>query len=377
MKISIRCKLLLRFLLPLQLTFNAKIRTDMKNIVFYILLLFGFSVGISADEEMDAETKAHIEAVMKAIATGDSVTFAKHLSYPFDRIYPMKNISNEREMQHHFNLLFDEKYRQKMAKSSLKNWEQVGWRGWMYNNGEIWISEYGISAINWSSKAYDELYDQLLKQEIAGLHPSVDMKGWIPRDCYEDLRNGNIYRIDYDKEGEKCRISIYPKGSKKGDKPQILLGKVDVQGTLRLVYLIYEGKDMKWMLDEAGGEDGILTFSFERGKTSYEHEITPCYFQDVMTEKHQGKAELAGHWYLPADKKVCMDFNRDSTFVFTDYNDKKKRYEKLRGVYHLTGNKLFLQYNDRKGQTFTYFQAPYASECFIKKGQNYCLIKEF
>ena len=81
-----------------------------------------------------------VARLAKAIEDGDAETVAKHIDYPLARKTPLPSIADEREFVARFPVLFDEAFRERMRNGSFSNdWDEVGWRGTMFGNGEIWI----------------------------------------------------------------------------------------------------------------------------------------------------------------------------------------------------------------------------------------------
>lgn len=87
------------------------------------------------------------------------------------------------------------------------------------------------------------------------------------------------------------------------------------------------------------------------------------------------KEWLVGHWFMPHSAFIYIDFNSDSTFIFMDYNIDLEASEKLTGKYSIDGNKLYLNYNDRKSQTFALVKGKSEYESYIKKGDDYYFVK--
>ena len=76
------------------------------------------------------------QMILEAIANGDRQMFAKMVSYPLSRPYPLPDIETEEQMVHYFDTLFDKQFRQKIAKLDSNSWSNVGWRGSMVLDGE-------------------------------------------------------------------------------------------------------------------------------------------------------------------------------------------------------------------------------------------------
>lgn len=86
----------------------------------------------------------------------------------------------------------------------------------------------------------------------------------------------------------------------------------------------------------------------------------------IVTERYS----LIGRWIIPHNADINIILKKDHSFVFNDYNAKKRRAETLRGYYILKGNRLTLRYNDRKSQTFRFNHDPLGGDN-IRKGKYY------
>lgn len=84
---------------------------------------------------------------------------------------------------------------------------------------------------------------------------------------------------------------------------------------------------------------------------------------------------LVGHWFMPHSAFIYIDFNSDSTFVFMDYNIDLGESEKLTGKYSIDGNRIYLNYNDRKRQAFSFIVGESEYDSYIKKGEEYYFVK--
>lgn len=85
---------------------------------------------------------------------------------------------------------------------------------------------------------------------------------------------------------------------------------------------------------------------------------------------------LIGKWFIPHVADINITFNENRTFIFNDFNRKKKEIEVLHGTFELNGNKLILRYNDRPQQTFKFEKGKGEdNNYYITKGENYYFVK--
>jgi len=98
------------------------------------------------------EQKYHesVSPVITAFADHDKPTIAALISYPLKRQYPIPDIKNEAEFINRFDEVFDDELAKVIAASNINtDWDKVGWRGIMLNNGVMWVDTDGkIIAVN-------------------------------------------------------------------------------------------------------------------------------------------------------------------------------------------------------------------------------------
>lgn len=120
-----------------------------------------------------------IARLAKAIEDGDAATVAAAVSYPLRREPPLPDIRDESGFIERFPVIFDETFRNRMRSGRFsEDWEEVGWRGTMYDNGKLWVAgtlaDGGkIYWINYQSAEEGRLREALLEKERATLHPSL------------------------------------------------------------------------------------------------------------------------------------------------------------------------------------------------------------
>lgn len=190
------------------------------------------------------------QMILEAIANGDKQLFAKMVSYPLCRQYPLHDVENEQQMVRYFDTLFDKQFRQQIAKLDSNSWDNVGWRGWMILDGEIWDVDPRI-VVNYSSPLEQRYAEYLKKKDMARLHSSL-RGNWEPYCCYHLDGAGfpsfeySFARVDvstdHNSETEPSfRVAIFKKGTKASDAPAIvLLGERTIEGSMHLETLYFK-----------------------------------------------------------------------------------------------------------------------------------------
>ena len=252
----------------------------------------------------------HIGAIMKSIADGDTKTLAALAIYPIERRYPLHNIVSPSDMVKRFDLIFDQKFRDRMKSSKASDWHSYGWRGYSYGeDNALWVYD-SLTIINYYSAQEKALYDQLVKKEMASLHESLRGNGWYPFCCYKNLTDGSIVRVDiraretkeeknFHKDGvalaypqlqafkvrgdEEFRLSIYPKGTALKGKPQTVMnGYVEIGGSANMMDYVFKKGDFKFEFGDSFYEDGKQILMIKKDGNETQHEIESCYWLDLI-----------------------------------------------------------------------------------------------
>lgn len=252
----------------------------------------------------------HIGAIMKSIADGDANTLASLAKYPIERRYPLRNITSFFDMVRRFDLVFDQKFRDRMKSSKASDWHSYGWRGYsMGDDNALWVYDY-LYAINYYSAQEQALYDQLVKKEMGSLHKSLRGDGWFPFFCYENKTDGSIVRVDIrsrkmlkeenlHKDGvalqypqlqafkirgdEEFRLSIYPQINNLDEKPQItLIGHVEIGGSANMMDYVFKNGNIEFEFGDSFYEEGKQFLMIKKEGKETQHEIESCYWLDLI-----------------------------------------------------------------------------------------------
>ncbi len=199
------------------------------------------------------------QMLIDAIAKGDKQQFADLVVYPVRRTSPVPDIENKEQMVRYFDTLFDKSFRECVAHLDSNSWEEMGWRGWMLLNGEIWDTDPAI-VINYSSPLEQQYAQELVGKDMARVHPSL-RGNWKPYDCYLfdcsefPFLDYSFARLDESTdhgqyEEPQYRLAIYRKGAGPSDRPAIvLMGKRVIEGSANIVSFNFETDDYTISLD--------------------------------------------------------------------------------------------------------------------------------
>ena len=179
------------------------------------------------------EQKYHefVLPVIAAFEGDDKPAIAALIRYPLKRRYPIPDIKNEAEFINRFDEVFNDELVAVIASSNIKtDWEKVGWRGIMLNNGVMWVDTDGkIIAVNTQNTKEQTLAKSLIEDDKQSLHSSINnfekpVLDWKTANYHirvDDLGDGNY------------RYVVWGINKKPSDKPDMVLfnGDVTVSGT--------------------------------------------------------------------------------------------------------------------------------------------------
>lgn len=244
----------------------------------------------------------NIEPIMKSIIDGDVRTLAWLVAYPLSRAYPLKDIENGQQMAAYFDVLFDDSIKDKLRRSTVKDWSEYGWRGYSIFDGTLWVTPELLWAVYHRSKREKALLDSLERKEMSSLHPSLRGNGWQTVGCFGSAEEGMVVRIDSRGEqykDEQYRMSIYHKGSSFAGKPNVCLtGTIDVLGTIHDVYYTFKGKGVEYVLnDPAMSCLASLTVHKLYNGEENDYQLARCYWLDLIKKD---KVVTPSHIPLPA-----------------------------------------------------------------------------
>lgn len=145
----------------------------MKKLIYSLFIVFCFTNSFCQD--LKPEQKKRIETFISNVETDNKEALGEMVSYPLKREYPIPDIKNKADFIKRYSELFDATLKNEIKKSDpLKNWSEMGWRGLMLNQGNIWLDTDGkLIAVNYQSKFENELKNKLNADQKKKLDPSI------------------------------------------------------------------------------------------------------------------------------------------------------------------------------------------------------------
>lgn len=228
---------------------------------------------------------AEIDKISQYIIDGNAEKLAYVTEYPLLRNYPLKDIKNTDEMIAYFNTLFDTSIKNRLREAKEDDWSSMGYRGYCFGNGDIWINEdYQLYSVNYMSAKEKTLYQQKVKEDLETLPASLREGGWMPYSCYMDTEDGSVLRID--KAGEKLRLTVFPRGSSLHEPIHCIYGKRKIEGSMGNETDVFTDGKLSYDIDVSESPyDGELYVAVEDKNTnkSWTHEIKKCYWLDLLS----------------------------------------------------------------------------------------------
>lgn len=229
------------------------------------------------------------QMILEAIADGDKELFAEMVCYPLSRNYPLPDIEDKQHMIRYFDTLFDEPFRRQIARLDSNSWENVGWRGWLILDGDVWDTDPCIE-VNYSSPIEQKHAEYLIKKDMSRLHQSL-RGNWRPYDCffldsseYPDFEY-SYARVDISMKNDpekvpEYRLSLFKKGTKASDAPSlILMGNREIEGSMHIVSFVFNSDSCFVCIDPQSLDDGKSYFTMTiHGKKDRKY-VIPCKSQ--------------------------------------------------------------------------------------------------
>lgn len=172
------------------------------------------------DELKDYEIDS-IKAVIALFKEKDIDRISNKISYPLYRQHPIPPIKDKEELKKRFSEVFDQILIDKIANSKISQWSEVGWRGIMLDNGDLWManSDGVITTVNYQSDFEKKLRTNLISRDKDNLHVSLKT---FQSPVYKIETNKYLIRID-ELPNNKYRYASWKVDEKETSKPDIIL----------------------------------------------------------------------------------------------------------------------------------------------------------
>jgi hypothetical protein len=193
------------------------------NTRIIIIAFLTLSFNVIFGQELKKEYQKIVSDFIHNIKNDKRESIAKIAVYPFVRKYPIPVIKNKQEFIKRYNDVFDDGLKKMIINSSpATDWSDMGWRGIMLNNGEVWLDFDGsLTGITYQSKSEAKFQARLIENEKKNIHPSLSH--YIRPIC---ILESSTYRIRIDDLGnENYRYACWAINKSQKDKPDLILDK--------------------------------------------------------------------------------------------------------------------------------------------------------
>lgn len=221
----------------------------MKSRIVY-LVIFIFCSQLTFSQDLKPEYQKFIKSFITNVKSNNKEGVAAFFSFPLKRDYPIPAIKNKADFIKKYNQIFDAILKNEIIKSNpAKDWSEMGWRGIMLGQGDIWMDTDGkVITINYQSQAEKDLKNKLITAEKGKLHPSI-AKFKAPEYILETSK----FRIRIDDLGnDNYRYASWSIKQKMSEKPDLVI------------------TNGKWISDGSGGNSH---FDFKKGDFLYQCSI--------------------------------------------------------------------------------------------------------
>lgn len=204
-------------------------------------MLVLLSIQTHAEDKLSATQKDSVEQIIQAFKTQDTVKISHMIEYPLKRDIPLPAIQNAKEMQARFTQVFDKNLHTKISNSTPNDWSHVGWRGIMFDRGDVWITNVDddenqnvvakIFSVNYSSTVEQQLIKTNILAQKKHLHASL-RQFESPALLFKTA--DYLVRIDLLKT-DQYRYAAWKGHTDQSKKPDLILnnGSLEVLGTIR------------------------------------------------------------------------------------------------------------------------------------------------
>jgi hypothetical protein len=197
-----------------------------KFIVFLFFLFLLYPCNVFA---LEKGNEVFVSKFLDSFKKNDRNKISNMIYYPFQRKYPIPPINNKKEFLNRFDEVFDKKTTVLIKNSSLKDWDEISWRGIALNNGDVWINFEGkVYAIPNLSDVEKSKRKNLIQKEKDSIHKSLRT---FQEPIMQFKTKNYFVRIDKIDEN-KYRYSSWDKSKSQLSKPKLILyGNINYMGT--------------------------------------------------------------------------------------------------------------------------------------------------
>lgn len=229
-------------------------------------------------QTLDVKYQVAVSGFISAIKSKDVKKLADRTSYPLKRPYPLPSIKSKKDFLTRYKEVFDDQLVKKIVNSKpTRDWSQVGWRGIMLFQGDLWLNDDGTLRSVIQSSVEGKKRAALIEMEKKGLHESIKV--------FKDpilIFETEKFRIRIDNLGDhNYRYASWPLKSKMSHQPDLILKHGE---------WIPEGSGGNHRFDFKSGDYLYSCWVMEMGSTDTPPAILTIYKsnREVLSQKATG-----------------------------------------------------------------------------------------
>lgn len=185
------------------------------------IVLLSMSCNVIFGQELKKEYQKLVSNFIYNIKNDKKESIANIAIYPFEREYPIPSVKNKQQFIKRYNDIFEAGLKKMIICSNpATDWSDMGWRGIMLNNGEVWLDFDGsLTGLTYQSKSEAKLKARLIENEKKNIHTSLSH--YLRPIC---ILETSTYRIRIDDLGhENYRYACWEINKSQKYKPDLIL----------------------------------------------------------------------------------------------------------------------------------------------------------
>lgn len=145
----------------------------MRKLMYFLFIVF--FIQNAEGQDLKPEYQKLVKSFISNLKSNNKEGVAAFISFPLGREYPIPVVKNKGDFLKRYDQIFDAMLKKEIINSNpAKDWAEMGWRGIMLGQGDIWMDTTGkIITINYQSQAEKDLKNKLITSEKGKLHPSI------------------------------------------------------------------------------------------------------------------------------------------------------------------------------------------------------------
>lgn len=193
------------------------------------ILVATATIALGQNSELNKEQAQSIQRLINSFKTKNKNKLADLIHYPLNRKYPLKDVKDKNDFIKRFDDIFDKGFIDRVSKSKIIDWSEVGWRGIMLDDGTLWIDDDGkIVSVNYQSAKEKQLIANAIQADKNQLPKSLQE---FDKPLYLIFTKNYKIRIDEKSDGI-YRYAAWKIKNKKNE-PDIVIenGVLEFQGS--------------------------------------------------------------------------------------------------------------------------------------------------